>query len=102
MSEAITFDTHRFIKRLTETGMSEATAEALADEQINLLNGNLATKQDIAAIHRDIADIHRDIAEVKAGLEVKIEATKADLLKWMIGLLVAQTGLIISVVKFIP
>lgn len=75
MSEAIPFDTYRFVKRLVETGMSEATAQALADEQANLLNSNLATKTDLAE-------------------------TGADLLKWMIGLMVAQTGLIASVITF--
>ena len=83
MSEAIAFDTHRFVKRLTENGFTERQAETLADEQIALLNANLATKADIA--------------EVKAG----IEAVKADLLKWMFGALIAQGGLIIALVKLL-
>jgi len=45
MIEAIAFDTHRFVKRLTQTGFTEAQAEALADEQVTLLNSNLATKR---------------------------------------------------------
>ncbi len=69
MSQAIAFDTHRFIKRLTQTGFTEAQAEALADEQVTLLNSNLATKQNLLEL-------------------------KADLLKWMIGALIAQTGLL--------
>ena len=32
MSEAIAFDTHRFVKRLTENGFTEKQAETLADE----------------------------------------------------------------------
>ena len=32
MSEAITSDTHRFVKNLTASGFTEAQAEALADE----------------------------------------------------------------------
>ena len=44
----IPFDTHRFVKRLTEEGMPAGQAEALADEQISLLNSHLATKQDIS------------------------------------------------------
>ncbi len=73
MSEAIAFDTHRFVKRLTKTGFTEAQAEALADEQVTLLNGNLATKQNLLEL-------------------------KADLLKWMIGALIAQTGVIVGLV----
>ena len=44
----IPFDTHRFVKRLTDEGMPAGQAEALADEQISLLNSNLVTKQDIS------------------------------------------------------
>ncbi len=52
MSEPIAFDTHRFVKRLTESGFTEASAEALADEQVSLLNSNLATKQNLLGIMR--------------------------------------------------
>ena len=44
----IPFDTHRFVKRLTDEGMPAGQAEALADEQISLLNSHLVTKQDIS------------------------------------------------------
>ena len=44
MDDGIVFDTHRFIKRLVKTGMDERTAEVLAEEQVSLLNSNLATK----------------------------------------------------------
>ena len=39
------FDTHRFVKRMTEAGMPLAQAEALADEQIALVNSRLATRR---------------------------------------------------------
>ena len=55
MSEAIAFDTHRFVKRLTDCGFTEQQAETLADEHVALLNANLATKADIAEIKTDIA-----------------------------------------------
>ncbi|MYI51047.1 MAG: DUF1640 domain-containing protein, partial [Rhodospirillaceae bacterium] len=82
MSEAIAFDTHRFVKRLTDCGFTEQQAETLADEQIALLNGNLATKADIEALRH----------ETKAA----IEASKSDLMKWLVGLLIAQGGLIVA------
>ena len=91
MSEAIAFDTHRFVKRLTENGFTERQAETLADEQISLLNSNLATKADIAAVKVDIAAVKVDMA-----------AVKADLLKWMFGALIAQGGLIVALVKLLP
>ena len=83
MTEAIAFDTHRFVKRLTDCGFTERQAETRADEHVALLNANLATKTDIAAVKADIA------------------ATKADLLKWMFGALIAQGGLIVALVKLL-
>ena len=83
MTEAIAFDTHRFVKRLTDCGFTEQQAETLADEHVALLNANLATKTDIAAVKADIA------------------AVKADLLKWMFGALIAQGGLIVALVKLL-
>ena len=84
MNEAIAFDTHQFVKNLTGSGFTEKQAEALAKEQVQLLNSNLATKVDILAI--------------KAELEAKIEASKVDLLKWMVMAMIAQATLIVALV----
>ena len=149
MPEAIAFDTHRFVKHLTENGFTEQQAEVLADEQVSLLNSNLATQADVAAIQRDIAAIHRDIdalrqetktsiagvqreievlrQETKADIEVLRQETKADievlrqetktsiagvqreiaevksdLIKWMVGALIAQGGVIVALLKLLP
>ena len=57
----IPFDTHRFVKRMTEAGMPASQAEALADEQVALLNSQLATKQDLdeLAARLDVAAAQR-------------------------------------------
>ena len=94
MSEAIAFDTHRFVKRLTGCGFTEQQAETLADEQVALLNSNLATKTDIAEIKSEIETLRH---ETKVG----IEASKSELMKWMIGLMIAQGGLIVALVKLL-
>ncbi len=127
MAEAVAFDTHRFVKHLTQEGFTLGQAEALAEEQVNLINGNLATKADIAgvtentanveaALKADIArveaalkaDIARveaalkaDIATVEATLKADMAALKVDLLKWMFGALIAQGGLIVALVKLL-
>ncbi len=59
MSEAIAFDTHRYVKRLMEGGFDERQAETLAEEQIAFLNANLATKSDIAKIEAGIESLRR-------------------------------------------
>ena len=53
MSEAIAFDTHPFVKNLMASGFTEAQAEALAHEQILLLEANLATKADLSSVKAD-------------------------------------------------
>ena len=75
MNKPINFDTHRFVKRLVETGMSERTAEVLAEEQVDLLNSNLATKEQLAE-------------------------TEARLLKWMIGLFMGYATLMLSALNY--
>lgn len=122
-AEAIAFDTHRFVKHLTQVGFTLGQAEALAEEQVNLINSNLATKADIAAVEADIAAVEAalktdiaavgaalkaDIAAVEAALKTDIATIKADtaalkvdLLKWMFGALIAQGGLIVALVKLL-
>ena len=120
MSEAIAFDTHRFVKRLTESGFTEKQAETLAEEHVDLLNANLATKADVEVARADIARVEAGIetlrqetkaaiAKVEAGVEAlrqetkaAIEAVKVDLLKWLFGALIAQGGLIVALVKLLP
>ena len=87
MSATIAFDTHQFVKRLTEHGFTEEQAEALANEQVALLNSNLTTKADIAIVQRDIDALRQatkaDIAALrqatKADIETLRQATKADI-----------------------
>ena len=44
---ALTFDTHKFIKRLTEAGMPLGQAKILADEQTKLIDERPATKDGL-------------------------------------------------------
>ena len=105
MSEAIAFDSHRFVKRLTESGFTEQQAETLADEHVALLNSNLATKADIEALRRetktDIARVEAAVETLRQETRASIEAVKADLLKWLFGAMIAQGGLIVALVKLL-
>ncbi|MDE2779139.1 MAG: DUF1640 domain-containing protein [Chloroflexota bacterium] len=138
--EAIPFDTHRFVQNLVASGFTETQAEALASEQINLLNSNLATKSDIAAVLAEVNSLKSDVeilristqsdiealrlstrsdiealrlstrsdiealrlstkSDIEAfqlSTEAKIERAKYDMVKWMIGAMVAQSAIIIS------
>ena len=105
MAEAIAFDTHRFVKRLTESGFTEKQAETLAEEHVALLNANLATKADIAGIKADIDALRQQttisMEALRQQTRASIEAVKTDLLKWLFGALIAQGGLIVALVKLL-
>ncbi len=102
MSEAIAFDTHRFVKHLTENGFTEQQAEVLADEQVHLLNTNLATQADIATVHQDIEILRQETKANLAEIRRDIAEVKADLIKWMVGALIAQGGVIVALLKLLP
>ena len=127
MSEALAFDTHRFVKRLVESGLSEKTAEILADEQAHMRDTSLATKQQLAdteaVLRKDLAkidaDLRKDLAELRndmAKLETNLrnDMAKIDtnlrkemaqmetrMLRWMMGALIAQGGIIVSLIKLL-
>ena len=94
MAEAVAFDTHRFVKHLTQKGLTREQAEALAEERVNLINGNLATKADLAALRTDLAALRAD-------LELSLSPFKVELLKGMFGALIAQGGLVVALIKLL-
>ena len=75
--DPIPFDSHRFVKRLTGEGMPAGQAEALADEQISLLNSNLVTKQDIShlATKEDVAKCATKEDVAKCATKEEVAAT---------------------------
>jgi len=57
----VAFNTHSFVKRLTEVGMPEEQAEVLADSYATLIDEKLATKRDLKelalATKRDLKEL---------------------------------------------
>ena len=127
MNDAIVFDSHRFVRNLTASGFTERQAEALANEQVQLLNGNLATKTDLASVQTNLeakltgvktdlasaqtnleaklagvkADLEAKLAGVKADLEVKIANVQTNMLKWMFAALIAQASVVVTLIKLL-
>ena len=101
MSErTINFDTHRFVKCLVESGLAEATAEVLADEQSRLLTDNLASKNELNTGFIAVrADLETGLAAVRADFEKALASTEARLMRWMAGLLIAQGGVIVTLIN---
>ena len=84
---AITFDTLKFAKRLKAAGFNETQAEALSDAQreslAEILDTSLATKSDITRLEKEIASV------------------KAEIIKWVAGMLVAQAAIVATLVKLL-
>ncbi|MGH2397606.1 MAG: DUF1640 domain-containing protein [bacterium] len=74
---AVTFDTLRFVERLTASGVPEAQAKAMSE----------ALKEAQAAVdYATREDVYRIVSEAKW-----------DVLKWVVGLALAQISLLVGV-----
>ncbi|MGM0678200.1 MAG: DUF1640 domain-containing protein [Pseudomonadota bacterium] len=83
-----TFDTHEFIKTLEKAGFDEKQAEAVALAFKNAQReAEVATKEDIALVRSEVREMEHRL--------------KADLIKWMAGLLLAQAALVATLVKLL-
>ena len=91
MASSIAFDTHAFVKELTEAGMPEAQAEVLANSQAKLIDEKLATKQDL----KDLEErLRRDMKE----LELRL---KHDLTIRLGSMMVIAVGVVAALVKLL-
>ena len=77
----LTFDTHKLILRLKRAGFPEEQAEAVSD----------VLKDAIS----EMSPVNRDY------LDARLEAQKADMVKWLAGLPLAQAGLVAALVKLL-
>jgi len=108
----IIMDTYDYAARLKASGFSEEQAAGQTKALAEILEKQMASKLEMDErdnrLRQDIAQARQDIEKAELKLEAKIDAkiaevhtriaeTKTDTIKWMIGLLVAQTGLIIGV-----
>jgi len=83
----VVYDTHAAVRRLAAAGMPEPHAEAVVREQVHLIEHNLATKADIAAVRADVEKLRQETKagietlrqETKAGIETLRQETKADI-----------------------
>lgn len=120
----LTFDKLAYVDRLQAAGMGEREARALAEGLDQALREEVATRTDIAAVRTDLAavktELSVDIAAVKTELSVEIAAVdmrlttvehklraeiqtaKHDVLRWVVGMAFAQTGLTVALIRFLP
>lgn len=90
------FDTHAYVKRLRNAGVSEEQAEAQAELQAQVLSSlvteKLATKEDIADLKMDIVRLENETKQ-----EFIRMAGKFNQLNWMLGFLL--TGVVTTLFK---
>jgi tetrahydromethanopterin S-methyltransferase subunit G len=89
----LTFDTHDFVKKLKGVGFSEEQAEVLTDLQKATSQNTLEQARhdyelDDLATKRDLKEVELKIEMVKSELKREIADTKADLIKWVVGVVV--------------
>lgn len=80
---SLIFDTHKFIRRLKDSGIEEKQAEAIV-EAFQEAQGEM---QPVTRDHFD------------SKLKAEIETAKSDIIKWVAGLLIAQAALVAALLK---
>ena len=75
------FDTHAFVKRLTQSGMNEEQAEAVVECQKQLANDSLATRRDVEEVKVNIEEIKADIEALRLATKQSIEKVKGEVEK---------------------
>ena len=98
MTSAITFDTLAYVKKLKAAGVPEKQAEAHAETFAEIVEDRIATKQDIRMLKQDLKELE---LSMKQELKLGLASTKAEIIKWVAGMLVAQTAIVATLVKLL-
>lgn len=109
MAHAIQIDTLAFAKRLQAAGADERLAEAIVEGITDADTSSLATKEDLrqveTALKEDIRQVEtalkEDIRQVETAIKTDIANSHADILKWLFGIIFAQTAIVIAVFTFL-
>lgn len=62
----------------------------------NLRESELKLTKEIEEIRREIEIIRREMKEIELKLTKEIESVRSSIIKWVAGLMVAQTGVIVT------
>ena len=68
----------------------------------DIIESRQETKCDIAELRHEIGDLRKDLQRVEERFDTKLAKLKFELLKWLIGLTIAQAGLVTGLLKFLP
>ena len=94
----VSLDTHRLVKRLVAVGFSDDQAETVTDVVREGRETELAT----LATKADIMQLRTEMGACEARLTAAIAESRADILKWVIGMLLVQGGVVVTLIKLLP
>ncbi len=87
MPTTLPFDTLQYAKRLKAVGFTEEQAEVQAEVLAEIIESEFATK--------------RDLKELEVQLKLAIHQAKAETIRWVTGLLLAQAAVVAALVKLL-
>jgi hypothetical protein len=98
MTSTITFDTLAYVKKLKAAGVPEKQAEVQAETFAEIIEDRIATKHDILLLKQDLKELELSL---KQELRLGLADTKAEIIKWVAGMLVAQAAIVATLVKLL-
>jgi len=98
MTRTITFDTLAYVKKLKAAGVPEKQAEVQAETFAEIIEDRIATKHDILLLKQDLKELELSL---KQELRLGLADTKAEIIKWVAGMLVAQAAIVATLVKLL-
>lgn len=112
----IAIDTLNIYSRLKSTGLPDESAREIAEVFRETVEENLASKKDLKTTESNLttyiesvrAELKKDIELLRAELKKDIESvrkeiaeSKAGIIRWVAGMLLAQAGFIIALMKLL-
>jgi len=97
----MTFDTLDYFEKLKNAGFTEEQAKVRVEAMQGVVRSYDEARRKELAAKGDIQDLRLEMKSMEMRLSEKIEANKHEILKWMVGTMVAQTALIVAVIAFL-
>ena len=97
----MTFDTLDYFEKLKNAGFTEEQAKVQVEAMKGVVRSYDEARRKELAAKGDIQDLRLEMKSMEMRLSEKIEANKHEILKWMVGTMVAQTALIVAVIAFL-
>jgi hypothetical protein len=102
-------DTLNIYSRLKATGLSEDSAREIAEVFREMIEENLASKNDLKTTESNLtkyiesvrAELKKDIELLRAELRTEIAESKVSVVKWVAGMLIAQAAFIVTLIKLL-